>query len=239
MTRPRSNTVPATIVVAAPAQQPPRAQRRAALAAAPPAAPVVQPQPVIIATQPQQQQQNRNNNQQTRNNNNNNNRRDNQQGDVIQSATTALTSALKDPSTLALILFAFVVAVDYTSNPKDNIIIRLATHLGETTPVGSFLKTNAAKVVGMLMLLPGALSAPKKNRYLVTLAVMFAVYVLPSLTYISYALIAVSLRVFFKTTNSELRSIIIIAAAVLAVSTAPTVRSAGAPVVSAATASKP
>nr|UQT02530.1 hypothetical protein 2 [Red mite virga-like virus 1] len=133
--------------------------------------------------------------------------------DVLSGISDSLASAFRDPTTLVFALFAFVVAVDYTNNPTDNVIIRLGNHFGPDTFIGRFLHNNGTKFVGMLMLVPGALSAPKSHRFIVVGGVLFAAYTLPAVSYLSYALCAIALRIFFKTNNTDLRMLVTVLAA--------------------------
>lgn len=127
------------------------------------------------------------------------------QSDPLSSAVEALISTFSSPNVLLMTAITLFVALDYQNNPNDNIIIALAKQFGRDSPVGKFLIDNGHKFVGMLMLLPAAYSAPKSQRLASVVATLMTAYLMPTVTYMTYFVLSLSMRIFYGTRNRELR----------------------------------
>lgn len=126
--------------------------------------------------------------------------------DEVQRILKSILGALNDPLIMVSIFIAAAVAIDYTQRPQDNIILKVAKYFsGE---IGTFLTTNAKKIVCLFMLLPGALSTPRNSRLFLAPLILFAAYVIPQSPYSTYVIAAISLRVFFKVNNTTVRAVL-------------------------------
>nr|QVG74707.1 hypothetical protein 2 [ssRNA positive-strand virus sp.] len=147
--------------------------------------------------------------------------------DPLNSAVEALITTFSSPNMLLFTAITLFIAIDYQNNPADNIIIQLAKQIGRNTTVGKFLIDNGQKFIGMLMLLPAAYSAPRSQRIASVAAVMIAAYLMPTVSYITYFVLSMSMRIFHSTRNRELRFFFIIIAGFLIFLTATSMRSNG------------
>lgn len=125
--------------------------------------------------------------------------------DPLTSAIEALISTFSSPNILLTTAVTLFIAIDYQNNPNDNIIIAAAKHFGRDTAFGHFMINNGAKFIGMLMLLPAAYAAPKSQRLASVCATLLTAYLMPTVSYLTYFVLSLSMRIFYGTNNRELR----------------------------------
>jgi len=129
----------------------------------------------------------------------------------ISSIFNSIITVFSDEQTMILVVIAMVLGFTAHKDPTNTMVHKIAGTLANnpiTSDLAEWINTNAEKITGMAILMPGAWSAPSHLRYIVMAAAGMYVWVSPAHTIFVWAGVSLALRAWFRTKTRTGRTII-------------------------------